>query len=443
MRATQLVMSVSSLALLGLAGLGIAGCTSDEMSEPGAAPLNTPQQTGSAPPSSTPMPSAPLASAPAAPTKPVSQGEPNKKDARPAFAEQTRAPESVSGVKLNVQTVASGLSEPWAMALLPDGALLVTERTGKLWTITPTGQKSEVTGVPIVDNRDQGGLLDISVGPDFTTSRTIYFTFSEARGEGKNGTSLGTAKLSADGRKLENARVIFQQTPAIASTKHYGSNIEWDSAGNLYLTLGERSDPQPRVQAQDKASHLGKVLKLTAEGKPAEGNPFVGQAGAKPEIWSTGHRNVQGAAMHLETGKLWTIEHGPRGGDEINIPEGGKNYGWPVITYGIDYPGGPIGEGITSRAGMEQPVYYWDPVISPGDMTFYRGDLFPWKGDLLVSALRPAALVRLEVSGDRVTGEERLLKDQGRIRDIQEAADGAIWAITDESNGKLLRLTPG
>jgi len=372
----------------------------------------------------------------------IAQGEPNKADSKPAFPEQTRAPESKSNVTLNVETIANGIDQPWGSAVLPDdGAILVTSKSGKLWLVAPGKPKTEVTGVPKVDARDQGGLLDISVGPDFMTARTVYFTFSEDRGGGKNGTSLGKATLSADRSKLENVSTIFRQEPGWASTKHYGSNIEWDSSGNLYLALGERSDPEPRELAQDLNAHLGKVVKLKPDGTPAEGNPFIGQANAKPEIWSYGHRNVQGAAIHPDTGKLWTIEHGPRGGDEINIPEAGKNYGWPVISYGIEYAGGPIGAGITAQDGMEQPIYYWDPVIAPGDMTFYTGNLFPWKGNLIVAALGTGELVRLDIEGDRVTGEERIMSDQGRIRDVTQAPDGALYVLVDDG-GKVLRVTP-
>jgi glucose/arabinose dehydrogenase len=373
---------------------------------------------------------------------PVAQGEPNKADAVPAFPEQTRAPASTTQVTLNIETIAEGIDQPWGSAVLPDdGALLVTSKSGKLWLVSPGKPKSEVTGVPSVDSRDQGGLLDVSAGPDYMTARTIYFTYSEDRGGGKNGTSLARATLSTDRSRLENVSTIFRQEPAWASTKHYGSNIEWDSAGNLYLTLGERSDPEPRQLSQDLNTHLGKVVKLKSGGTPADGNPFVGQANAKPEIWSYGHRNVQGAAIHPDTGKLWTIEHGPRGGAEINIPEAGKNYGWPAISYGIEYAGGPIGGGITAQDGMEQPVYYWDPVIAPGDMTFYTGNLFPWKGDLIVAALGTGELVRLDVTNDRIIGEERLMSGQGRIRDVTEAPDGALFVLVDDA-GKVLRVTP-
>lgn len=412
----------TSVSLVALAGL-LAACGGGE-----------PSQTATAP--TTEQPATPARGAP------VQQGNANKADATPAFPEQTRAPEAKTNVTLNVEVLADGIENAWAGALLPDdGSLLVTSQTGKLWLVTPGQEKSEVTGVPKVDARDQGGLFDISVGPDYMTNRTVYFTFAEDRGGGKNGTSLAKATLSADRKKLENVSVIFKQEPAWASTKHYGNNIEWDSAGNIYLTLGERSDPEPRVFAQDLNSHLGKIVKLKADGTPADGNPFIGQANARPEIWSYGHRNVQGAAMHPDTGKLWAIEHGPRGGDEINIPEAGKNYGWPIISYGIEYSGGPIGEGITAKEGMEQPIYYWDPVIAPGDMIFYRGNLFPWKGDLLIGSLGPNQIVRLDVEGDRVTGEERLLTDQGRIRDIIEAPDGALYVVAQDA-GKLLRVTP-
>lgn len=371
----------------------------------------------------------------------VPQGAPNKKDAVPAFPGQTRAPQMDSGVELATEIVAEDLDEPWGIALLPDDTLLVTERTGRLLHITSSGETAEVARTPDVVARGQGGLLDISPAPDFPSSRMIYFTFSEAREGNTNGTSLARARLSDDASRLENPEVIFRQTPSWASPLHFGSNIEWAEDGTIYLTLGERSMPEPRQHAQRLDGHLGKVVRLKPDGSAADGNPFVGRADAKPEIWSYGHRNVQGAAIHPETGKLWTIEHGPRGGDELNVPEAGKNYGWPVITYGIDYPGGPIGEGITAQEGMEQPIYYWDPVIAPGDMTFYGGELFPWKGDLLISGLA-GYMVRLELDGERVVGEERLLDDLGRIRDIQEARDGSLWVITDQGDGVLARIRP-
>jgi aldose sugar dehydrogenase len=396
----------------------LAACSSGEQQTAGAEP----QATGAA----------------AAPS--VERRAPNKKDASPAFAGQTRAPAATS-VGVSVQEIASGIDEPWGMALLPGGGALVTARGGKLWRVTPDGAKAEVAGAPKVDARDQGGLLDVSLAPDFATSRSVYFCIAEPRGSNTNGTSLVRGALSADATRIENASIIFRQEPAWASTKHFGCNIEWARDGHLFLALGERSNREPRELSQDLSGHLGKVVRLTADGKPAPGNPFLGQANARPEIWSYGHRNVQGAAIHPETGELWTVEHGPRGGDELNVAEAGKNYGWPVISYGIEYVGGPINSGATARDGLEQPVYYWDPVIAPGDMTFYTGDLFPWKGDLLVAGLS-AKLVRLDLDGRKVVGEEWLLDDVGRIRDVDQAPDGSLWVITDEGDGQVLRLTP-
>lgn len=372
---------------------------------------------------------------------PVAQGEPNKRDATPAFPGQTRAPEAVSGVDLTVEVIAEDLDEPWAIALLPDNTLLVSERTGRLLHVSANGELKPIGGLPDIAVRGQGGLLDLSPAPDFETTRELYFTFSEPRGGETNGTSLARATLNDDYGRLENLEVIFQQVPAWESSLHFGSNIEWAGDGTMYVTLGERSLPEPRELSQDLSGLLGKVVRLNRDGSPAEGNPFIGQDNARPEIWSYGHRNVQGAAIHPETGELWTIEHGPRGGDELNVPEAGKNYGWPVISYGIEYRGGPIGDGITAQDGMEQPIYYWDPVIAPGDMTFYTGDLFPWAGDLLISGLA-GYIVRLELDGTRVTGEERVLTDLGRIRDIQVATDGALWVITDQGDGVLARVTP-
>jgi glucose/arabinose dehydrogenase len=318
----------------------------------------------------------------------------------------------------------------------------VTERTGTLRVLGADGALSQpLAGVPEVDARGQGGLLDISLAPDFAASRRIYFTFAEPRGDQSNSTALARAQLSPDRLRIDNVEVIFQQQPAWRSALHFGSNIEWTADGNLFLALGERSMPAARTLSQDLSTHLGKVVRLTPDGAPAPGNPFLGRDDARPEIWSYGHRNIQGAAFDA-SGKLWTIEHGPRGGDELNAPEAGKNYGWPVISYGIEYAGGQIGDGATARAGMEQPVYYWDPVIAPGDMTFYAGDLFPWRGDLLIASLNPGGLVRLEIEDGRVVGEERLIRDAGRVRDVVEAPDGSLIVITDERDGKVLRLRP-
>jgi glucose/arabinose dehydrogenase len=305
---------------------------------------------------------------------------------------------------------------------------------------------SSRNGVPPVHAAGQGGLLDVALDPAFATNRTIYFSYAEAR-EGGNGTNLAKAVLNESGgsASLSNVTVIFRQLPTFNSALHFGSRIVFARDGKLFLSLGERSMPASRVQAQDLNSHFGKVIRINPDGTVPSDNPFVGRANAKPEIWSYGHRNVQAATIDSATGKLWTVEHGPRGGDELNHPEPGKNYGWPVITYGIDYPGPPIGEGIQKKDGMEQPVYYWDPVIAPSGMIVYRGRLFPqWQGSILIGGLGSTKLVRLQMDGDKVVGEEWLLADRrARIRDVQQGPDGAIYVITEEgTNSKLLRLRP-
>jgi glucose/arabinose dehydrogenase len=271
----------------------------------------------------------------------------------------------------------------------------------------------------------------------------IYWSYAQPRAEGTNGTAVARGRLSEDASAVTGVQAIFRQRPAWASTRHFGSRLVWDNKGHLYVTLGERSLPEPRLLAQNLGTHIGKVVRINADGSVPEDNPFVGRESVLPEIWSYGHRNIQGAALHPETGVLWTIEHGPRGGDELNHPLAGLNYGWPVITYGEDYSGAPIGAGVTAMAGMEQPVYYWDPVIAPSGMLFYQGDLFDgWQGDLVIASLRPGALVRLKLEGGRVTGEERLLTDVGRVRDVAEGPDGALWVVTDETDGQLLKVTP-
>ncbi|MBC7768662.1 MAG: PQQ-dependent sugar dehydrogenase [Phycisphaerales bacterium] len=374
---------------------------------------------------------------------PVEQGAPNT-DFQPAFAVQTRAPHVRSGIAIEVEETATRLDHPWAVEALPDGRLLVTERAGRLRVVTPGAPlRAPVAGLPPVDARGQGGLLDVALSPDFARDRMIYWSYAEPRGDGENGTSVARGRLNAEATRVENVQVIFRQQPAWRSTGHFGSRLVFDREGRLYITLGDRQRGEPRQLAQDASAHIGKIVRINADGSIPADNPFVGRANARPEIWSIGHRNVQGAALHPETGALWAIEHGPQGGDEINIVQAGRNYGWPIISYGEDYGGAPMGEGVAVREGMEQPVYYWDPVIAPGGMLFYRGDLFPWRGDILVAGLRAQTIVRLELDGGRVDGEERLLTGQeGRVRDIAEAADGALWVVTDEDNGRLLRLTP-
>ncbi len=373
---------------------------------------------------------------------PVEQGAPNA-SFLPAFEGQTRAPEQRTNVVIVATEVADGLSHPWAVTPLPDGRVLVTERAGRLRVISQAGVVSEpVAGLPAVDARGQGGLLDVELSPSFASDRLIYWSYSEAR-DGGNGTSVARGRLSDDAARVENVQVIFRQMPAFDSQGHFGSRLVFDRQGRLYVTLGDRQRTEAREMVQDSSNHFGKIVRINADGSVPTDNPFVGRDGVRPEIWSTGHRNIQGAALHPETGVLWEVEHGPRGGDELNVVQPGRNYGWPITSYGIEYRGGAINEGIAVRDGLEQPIYYWDPVIAPGGMIFYRGDLFPWRGDLLIAGLNTRTVVRLELEGERVVGEERLIAgEHGRVRDIAEAADGSLWIVTDEDNGRLLRLTP-
>ncbi|MDP3382769.1 MAG: PQQ-dependent sugar dehydrogenase [Phenylobacterium sp.] len=391
------------------------------------------------------------AAQPAAPSAPG--GEPwetrpaNAPSQTPAFPGQTRAPEVSADVAYEVVTVAEGLDKPWAIAFLPDGRMLVTEKPGRLRIVTAAGALSEpVTGLPEVDARDQGGLLDAVLDPDFAQNNLIYWSYAEPRGNGTNSTAVARGRLVEDGAaaRVEAVEVIFQQNPAMDSTKHYGNRLVFDRGGHLLIALGERSIMDGRVQAQDMNSALGKVVRINRDGSIPADNPFVGKDGVRPEIFASGVRNVQAAALHPTTGALWEIEHGARGGDELNIIEAGKDYGWPTIAYGLEYSGNAIGEGQTAQPGMEQPAYYWDPVIGPSGMVFYQGDLFPaWKDSLFVGALRDKHLVRLTLDGDRVVGEERLATDvNARIREVEQGPDGAIYLATDSAEGKILKLVP-
>jgi aldose sugar dehydrogenase len=347
--------------------------------------------------------------------------------------------------RIEVSTIAEGLDHPWGIAFLPDGSMLVTERSGALRRVYENGMLgSPIEGLPRVDARSQGGLLDVTLHPNFADNRVIYLSFSEP-GEGGNSTAVARAKLSDDQNRLIDLRVIFSQRPKVDSTKHFGSRIVFDREGRLYVTLGERSYDQFRGQAQDLKSDLGKIVRLNDDGSIPSDNPFVGRDDALPEIWSYGHRNVQAAAVNPESGKLWEIEHGPKGGDEVNISEPGKNYGWPVVSHGVNYDDTPVGSGRKEAPGMENPIYTWTPVIAPSGMIFYSGKTFPeWQGDLFVGGLRATSLVRLELDGEKVTGEERLLTDLGyRIRDVAESPNGDIVVITDEDNGRIIRISPG
>lgn len=375
---------------------------------------------------------------------PVESRPANNPDQRPAFESQTRAPGVTTQAAYTVSPVAEGLDHPWALQQLPSGDWLVTERSGALRLFSADGADlGAVSGVPAVHAERQGGLLDVALSPDFATDRLVYFSYAEDRADG-NGTTVARARLSDDERSLSGTQVIFRAWPSYSNSMHYGSRLAFDREGRLYITLGERSDLETRPQAQDLGSHLGKIIRINADGSIPADNPYVGREGARPEIWSLGHRNVQGAALNPWTGDLWAMEHGARGGDEVNIVRGGLNCGWPTIAYGMEYRGGAIGEGLTAREGLEQPVYYWDPVIAAGGAAFYDGEAFPeWEGNLLVSGLGGKHLARLVIEDNRVVGEERLLTDQNqRIRDVQVAADGSVWVVTDEDNGRLIHIAP-
>ncbi|MGB5131784.1 MAG: PQQ-dependent sugar dehydrogenase [Steroidobacteraceae bacterium] len=341
--------------------------------------------------------------------------------------------------RVQLTRIATGLEHPWSLVFLPDGRLLVTERPGRLRYVTMQGAVSEpIAGVPAVYAKGQGGLLDVALDPDFSVNSTIYLSYAEPGDGDLNGTAVARAKL--DGAQLTGLKVIFRQMPKVASENHFGSRLVFARDGNLFVTLGERFSE--RDSAQDLGTHLGKIVRITKDGKLPADNPFVGRAGAMPEIWSLGHRNVQGATLHPATGRLWIVEHGPRGGDEINLPEPGRNYGWPVITYGREYSGPAIGEG-TAKAGMEQPLYYWVPSIATSGMAFYTSDAYPaWKGSLFVGALKAQLVARLSFGADgKVTAEERFPVGQ-RVRDVRQGPDGALYLVTDEDAGQLLRLTP-
>ena len=370
---------------------------------------------------------------------PVETQAPNA-DYKPAFEGQTR----INGVKTTtpyeVKVIAEGLSMPWAVSTLPDGRLAITEKAGKLRIATKEGIVSDaITGFPEVDDRNQGGLLDVAPAPDFNTSRMLYFTFAERKPEGSL-TAVGKGKLSTDESKIENFEVVFRAIPYYDNSMHFGSRIVFDKEGNMFVSTGERSDLKTRPKAQLLDNGYGKVVHITTEGKPVESNPFINTPNALPEIYSYGHRNAQGLDIHPETGELWLSEMGPRGGDEINLIKPGKNYGWATIGYGIEYNGRKVGDGITQKEGMEQPVYYWDPVLSPSGMTFYSSDEIPeWNNNLFIGGLSSKHIARIVIEDNKVVGEERLLeKENQRFRDVEMGNDGALYAVTDE--GRLYRI---
>ena len=363
----------------------------------------------------------------------------------PAFEDQFRAPLVESGVILKRRTIASGLEHPWAVAALPDGGgYLVTERSGALRHVTPDGTVSEpIAGVPEVLDERQGGLLDVKLGPDFATDRRVYLTYAKPLGDGLSATAAGFGTLSEDLSRLEGFTDIFVQEPPSPTAMHYGSRIVFDGAGHAFVTTGEHFTQAERELAQDLGATYGKVVRVTLDGEAPQDNPFAGEAGAIASIWSYGHRNVQGAAFH--DGQLWTIEHGPAGGDELNLTRAGANYGWPVVSYGEGYRGEAIGTGQARGEGFEEPVYFWDPVIAPGDMAFHpggEGALAAWQGDVFIGGLVAGGLVRLGLEGGRVTEEERLATDLGRTRDVEILADGSMLVVTDYGDGELVHLMP-
>lgn len=358
----------------------------------------------------------------------------------PASADQTRAPSVITQTEYAVTILTEELVSPWAVTTLPDGRFLITEKAGTLRIMTTDGALSApIGGFPKVDDRAQGGLLDVAPAPDFETSRMLYFTLAEWTDEGSL-TAVGRGRLADDEKNIENFAIIWRAIPYFDNSAHFGSRLTFDEQGNLFVTTGERSDLVTRPNAQLLDNGYGKVVHITPDGEPVPDNPFIGQEGALPEIYSYGHRNVQGLVIDPQTGDIWISEMGPRGGDELNLIKAGGNYGWPVISYGIEYSGDPIPGGITVMEGMEQPVYYWDPVLAPSGMTFYSSDTIPeWKGNLFIGGLASLRISRLVMENGRVIAEEWLLEEEGqRFRDVCEGADGAIYAVTD--SGRMYRI---
>ena len=392
---------------------------------------------------------------------PLETAAANAPEQKPAFPGQTRACAAKSEQAFDVTVVAKGLNRPWAVEPLPSGDFLISEKSGNLRIISAKGEisepidgllpvnqggvsaTSEQGGLPPITARGQGGLLDVALSPNFEKDRTIFWSFSEQR-TGGSGTSVGRGVLSNDRKNLEQVRVIFRAMPTYDNGLHFGSRLAFGLDGMLYITLGDRFDKATtRPQAQQLSSHLGKVIRINPDGSIPADNPFVKQSGALPEIWDIGHRNIQSATFD-EKGRLWTVEHGAKGGDELNLIEKGKNYGWAIISYGEEYSGEPIPGNITARAGLEQPIYYWDPVIAPSGMQYYTGAAFPsWRGNIFVGGLASQRLVRLVIKDNRVTGEEHLLMDRGqRIRDVRQGYDGMLYIVTDESDGELWKISP-
>lgn len=393
--------------------------------------------------------------------EPLETRSPNASEQKPAFPEQTRACAAKSDAAFEVVVVAKGLKNPWAVEQLPGGDFLITEKSGQMRIVSAKGEIGEPLGgllpvnqsgvsaesgqggLPPISARGQGGLLDVALSPNFEKDRTVFWSFSEQR-EGGSGTSVARGVLSQDRKNIEQVKVIFRAMPTYDNGLHFGSRLAFGKDGKLFITLGDRFDKEvTRPQAQKLDSHLGKTIRINADGTVPEDNPFAKRQGALPEIWSLGHRNIQSSTFD-DQGRLWTVEHGAQGGDELNLVEKGKNYGWAIISYGEEYSGEPIPGNITQKEGLEQPIYYWDPVIAPSGMQFYTGKAFPaWRGNIFVGGLASQKLVRLVLKDNRVIGEENLLTDRNsRIRDVRQGFDGLLYVVTDDSNGELLKITP-
>ena len=373
-----------------------------------------------------------IAALPSTSTTSVFEADKPNSDYKPAFEGQTRIKKVITASAYKVEKIAEKLGRPWAIIPLPDGRLMITEKSGFITIHAADGVLlKKITGLPAVEDAGQGGLLDVALDPAFTQNKTIYWSFSKKVGDA-NLTAVAKGQLAADEKSIENTTVIFQATPALKSEAHFGSRLIFDKDGYLFVSAGERSILDGRKRAQVLSDGQGKIFKITKEGKPARGNPFINKTGAMPEIYSYGQRNPQGLDINPATGDLWETEFGPRGGDEVNIIKPGKNYGWPVITYGIEYDGNKIGDAIQQKEGMEQPVYYWDPVVSPSGMVFYNSDSIPeWKNNLFIACLSSTHIARLVIKNDKVVGEESLLLDKkARFRDVAQS-NGKLYAITD------------
>ncbi|NNF00125.1 MAG: PQQ-dependent sugar dehydrogenase [Pyrinomonadaceae bacterium] len=398
--------------------------------------------------------------APDSDCKPIETGEPNAEEQKPSFPGQTRACEAKSKTAIEVTVVAEGLERPWAVEPLPNGDFLITEKPGRIRVVTSDGkigeplkgvlavgqggvtEASKLGGLPPITARGQGGLLDVALSPNFKEDQIIFWSFSEVRKDG-SGTSVARGKLSEDRTKIEDVKIIFRALPSYRNGLHFGSRIAFDKNGKLYVTTGDRFDRPNRERVQTLDNHFGKVMRINPDGSIPKDNPFVNQEGAKPEIWSLGHRNLQSAVFDSE-GQLWTVEHGARGGDELNLIEKGKNYGWSIVSFGQEYSGRAFSNSRTKREGYVDPVYYWDPVIAPSGMEVYNGTAIPeWNGNIFVGGLASNLLVRLVIKDKKVVGEEHLLTDRGqRIRDVKQGYDGFLYVVTDSANGELLRIAP-